>query len=238
MTEIATEFVIPAPPGPSLAVAGTQARFPVRRILCVGRNYANHAREMGSDPDREPPFFFMKPGDAVRDGGDIAYPPLTSNLHFEVELVVAIGKGGSDIAASGALEHVFGYAVGVDLTRRDLQNAAKAIGRPWDWGKAFDASAPCGAILPAAQAGDVTDADLWLSVNGDERQRGRTSDMIWPVADVIAIGSQAMKLAPGDLIFTGTPAGVGPLRPGDQVAARVAGLPPLDFTIVPPAQGS
>lgn len=229
-------FVIAQPPQASIAVAETAARFPVRRIICVGRNYADHAREMGSDPDREPPFFFMKPADAVTDAKIIPYPPLTSNLHYEVELVVAIGTGGDNISPATALDHVYGYGVGVDLTRRDLQNAAKSIGRPWEWGKAFDFSAPCGALRPVASHGHVAaDAGLTLSVNGGARQQGRIADMIWPVPDIIANVSTAMRLAPGDLLFTGTPAGVGALVEADVVVASIDGLPVLEFTVGAPS---
>lgn len=230
-----SEFVIAPPQQASVAVAGHTARFPVRRIICVGRNYAEHAREMGGNPEKEPPFFFMKPADAVVDGGVIPYPPLTANLHYEVELVVAIGTSGEDISPAEAEQHIYGYAVGVDLTRRDLQNAAKAAGRPWEWGKAFDHAAPCGALLPVAAGGHPRDASLSLAVNGEQRQAGVLADMIWQVPEIIATVSSAMRIAAGDLIFTGTPAGVGALAPGDQVEARVSGLPPLDFSIAPRA---
>lgn len=224
-------FVIPPPRLPSVAVAGSGARFPVRRILCVGRNYAAHAREMGADL-REPPFFFTKPADAVCDSGTaVPYPSLTANLHHEVELVVAIGTGGADIAAGAALAHVWGYGVGIDLTRRDLQNAAKAKGHPWDWGKAFDLSAPCGPLTPAAACGDLTDARIELSVNGTVRQSATTADMIWSVPEIIAAASTAIRLEPGDLIYTGTPEGVGPVVAGDRLEATVAGLAPLAITV-------
>ncbi|MFC0283459.1 fumarylacetoacetate hydrolase family protein [Camelimonas abortus] len=236
MSDAARQFVAPPPPQASVAVAGGTARFPVRRIICVGRNYPAHAREMGADPEREPPFFFMKPADAVCDGGAVPYPPLTRDLHHEVELVVALGQGGADIAPEAAAACIWGYGVGVDLTRRDLQGAAKAAGRPWEWGKAFDFSAPCGPLLPAAAAGDMGAAAIRLAVNGAVRQQGNTRDMIWPAAEIIAAASRAMRLAPGDLIFTGTPEGVGPLHPGDRVEARVAGLPPLAFTVTPAAR--
>ncbi len=217
-------FVFPPAPTPSLAIAGSTQRFPVRRIFCVGRNYAEHAREMG-DESREPPFFFTKPADAVVESGStIPFPPLTAHLHHEIELVIAIGKGGAGIAESAALDHVFGYAVGIDLTRRDLQNAAKDKGRPWDWGKAFDNSAPCAAIVPAAHAGSPQDARIWLTVDGTVRQDSRTAEMIWSIPEVIAIASQAVELAPGDLIFTGTPAGVGKITPGQVVTGGIEGL--------------
>lgn len=227
-----TEFVIQPAPQASVAVAGGTARFPIRRVFCVGRNYAAHAREMGKDPDREPPFFFTKPADAVVPAeGTVAYPPLTDNLHHEIEMVVAIGKGGSDIAADGALEHVWGYGVGVDLTRRDLQDVAKKMSRPWDWSKAFDASGPCGPLHPVSAVGHPAQGRIWLAVNGEVRQEGDLNELIWPVADVIAYISQSVALAPGDLIFTGTPAGVGRIEPGDKVTGGVAGLADIAFTM-------
>jgi fumarylpyruvate hydrolase len=222
---MAREFVIPPPPAPSLAVAGTPARFPVRRLVCVGRNYAEHAREMGRDPDREPPFFFFKPADAVVDDGSVVpYPPATANLQFEIELVVAIGRWGRRIAAAQALEHVFGYAAGIDLTRRDLQLAAREQGRPWDWGKGFDGSAPIGAVLPVSGGGHPRSGRIWLAVNGAVKQHADLGEMIWPVPDIIARVSDAMTLRPGDVIMTGTPAGVGPLVPGDRVTGGVDGV--------------
>jgi fumarylpyruvate hydrolase len=218
-----TDYAIPAPPQPSLAIAGSRARFPVRRIFCVGRNYAEHAREMGNDPDREPPFFFTKPADAlVEDGATIPYPPATQNLHFEAELVVAIGKGGADIAVGEALGHVWGYAPGNDLTRRDLQAEAKALKRPWDMAKGFDRSAVCGALVPAA--GRPVAGRIRCRVNGVERQAADLAEMIWPVADIIAHLSQLVELRPGDLIYTGTPAGVGALAPGDSCMVEIDGL--------------
>jgi len=217
-----------------VAVEGTAERFPVRRILCVGRNYAAHAREMGKDPDREPPFFFLKPADTVVDSGAaIPYPPLTGNLHHEIELVVAIGTGGTDIPVARARDHVFGYGVGLDLTRRDLQLEARDKGRPWDWGKGFDRSAPCAALRPAARAGHPEHGRIWLAVNGEVRQDADIADLIWSVPEVVAIASQAMELKPGDLIMTGTPAGVGPLVPGDRVTGGVEGLGEIAITILP-----
>lgn len=228
-------FVIDRPECPSVAVAGTDDRFPVRRIFCVGRNYAAHAREMGNDPDREPPFFFTKPSDAVVDSGQaIRYPPLTRNLHHEIELVVAIAKGGRRIRPDHALDHIWGYAVGIDLTRRDLQNVAKEAGRPWDWSKAFDRSAPCGPIVPVATSGHPSSGRIWLAVNGEARQNADLSEMIWPVADIVAKCSEAMELRPGDLIFTGTPAGVGPLKPGDNVTGGIDGVGEIAITIGDP----
>jgi fumarylpyruvate hydrolase len=229
-----SDFVFPPAPQASNAVAGSDARFPIRRVFCVGRNYEAHAREMGNDPNREPPFFFMKPADAVvAASGTVPYPPLTDDLHHEVELVVAIGKGGSNLSVDEALGHVWGYAVGVDLTRRDLQAVAKKMSRPWDWAKGFDASAPCGAIVPVAASGHPQAGSISLSVNGEVRQQGDLNELIWPVADVIAIISQSVVLAPGDLIYTGTPAGVGALQPGDRVGAQVEGVGSIEFTMGP-----
>ncbi|RED13119.1 fumarylacetoacetate hydrolase family protein [Pontivivens insulae] len=220
-------FVIPAPVTPSVAIYGSADRFPVRRIFCVGRNYAAHAREMGND-DRDPPFFFTKPADAVVDSGaHVPYPPLTSDLHHEVELVLAIGLGGTDIAEADALDHVWGYGVGCDLTRRDLQGAAKKVGRPWDWGKAFDNSAPCGPL----RSGSLPAGAIRFRVNGKMRQEAQLDEMIWSVPEIIAICSQAVRLEPGDLIMTGTPAGVGPLQRGDVCEGEIEGLPPLSFTL-------
>ncbi|TWG87201.1 fumarylpyruvate hydrolase [Cupriavidus gilardii J11] len=225
-----TEFVIQPPAQASIAIAGSSARFPIRRVFCVGRNYAAHAREMGKDPTREPPFFFTKPADAVVPAeGTVPYPPLTSNLHHEIEMVVALGQGGANVPAERALDLVWGYGVGVDLTRRDLQDTAKAMSRPWDWSKAFDASGPCGPLHPVASIGHPSSGRIWLSVNGEIRQQGDLEELIWPVADVIAYISQSVALAPGDVIFTGTPAGVGALQPGDEVTAGVAGIGEIAF---------
>jgi fumarylpyruvate hydrolase len=219
-----------APAGATVAVLGAEARFPVRRILCVGRNYAAHRREMGGD-DRDPPFFFSKPADAVvAAGGDIPYPSATADLHHEVELVAALGAGGADVAVADALSLVFGYAVGVDLTRRDLQAAARAKGQPWDAAKGFDNSAPIGAIRPAD--GPPPQGRIRLDVNGQTRQDARVDDMIWNVAEVIAQASRLWRLAPGDLIFTGTPEGVGPLVRGDRVDCAIEGVGDLAFRIV------
>jgi len=227
--------VVPAPARPSVAVAGTEARFPVHRIYCVGRNYAEHVREMGGDPTREPPIFFSKPPDAVvPSGADVPYPPRTSNLHHEIELVVAIGRGGRDIPVAQALSHVFGYAVGNDLTRRDLQAEARKRGGPWDMAKGFDASAPVTPIRPAADIGHVSGGRIWLAVNGDLRQEADVGDMIWSVAEIIAELSGYCALEPGDLIFTGTPAGVGPLAGGDRVEGGVEGVGTLEHRIAGP----
>ncbi|MBW0003895.1 MAG: fumarylacetoacetate hydrolase family protein [Hyphomicrobiales bacterium] len=228
-------YVLPPPPQASVAVAGSTDRFPVRRVFCVGRNYAAHAREMGKDPDREPPFFFMKPSDAVVDSGStLPYPPQTKELHYEMEMVVALAKGGRNIAREKALDHVFGYACGLDLTRRDLQQQAKDMGRPWDFGKGFDRSAPCAPIHRAAEVGHPEKGRIWLSVNGTVKQDGDLSELIWPIADIIAILSQSMRLEPGDLIFSGTPAGVGAVKPGDKLTGGVAGLGDIAITIGQP----
>jgi fumarylpyruvate hydrolase len=230
------EYVVQAPEQPSVAVAGTDERFPVRRILCVGRNYAKHAREMGRDPDKEPPFFFFKPADAIVDAGQpIPYPPLTENFHYEMELVVAIGRSGINIAREKALDHVFGYACGVDLTRRDLQLEARDKGRPWDWGKGFDKSAPCTPIRKVDDVGHPAQGRIWLAVNGTVKQDADLTELIWPVPDVIAFASQAMELRPGDLIYTGTPEGVGPLVVGDTVTGGVDGVDELSFAIAEPS---
>lgn len=227
-----TRYVIDPPAIPSIGVKGSSERFPIRRVFCVGRNYAAHAREMGNDPSREPPFFFSKPADAVvAASGTVPYPPLTSDLHHEVEMVVAIGKGGSNIDADRALELVWGYGVGLDLTRRDLQAEAKKLSRPWDWAKGFDASAVCSDLVPASAVGHPTQSAIWLKINGEVRQQGTLDEMIWPVADVIAAISRSVALAPGDLIYTGTPAGVGALQPGDKVTAGVEGLIDVAFEI-------
>lgn len=209
----------------SVEIAGSDERFPVRRIFCVGRNYAEHAREMGGSPEREPPFFFAKPADAVVGGtADIAMPPRTANLHHEVELVVALGSGGRDIAQDAAIGTVFGYAVGNDLTRRDLQAEAKGAGRPWDMAKGFDYSAAISAIRPALDIGHPANARIWLSVNGELRQEGDIADMIWPVADIVAELSTYVELKAGDLIYTGTPAGVGRIVAGDLVEGGIEGI--------------
>ncbi|WP_313076220.1 fumarylacetoacetate hydrolase family protein [Melaminivora sp.] len=220
---------------PTVPVQGSDTRFPVRRIYCVGRNYAEHAQEMGHS-GREAPFFFMKPADAVLpvapgETAALPYPSQTQDLHHEVELVVALGRGGRDIAPADALAHVWGYAVGLDMTRRDLQAHAKKQGRPWCIAKGFDASAPITPIVPAAQAGDVQDASLWLAVNGKERQRSRIDAMLWSVPEIIAHLSAAWTLAPGDLIFTGTPAGVGAVVRGDVLEGGIDGLGTLRLAV-------
>lgn len=228
--------VIPTPPQASVPVTGSAELFPVHRIYCVGRNYAEHAREMGAT-GREAPFFFMKPADAVLpvsagQTGSVPYPTLTSSYHHEIELVVAIGVGGAQIAVDEAARHVWGYAVGLDMTRRDLQTQAKQQGRPWSIAKGFDASAPIGPITPAAQAGDLAHAAITLMVNGRERQSGHIDQMIWSVAEIISHLSQAWTLAPGDLIFTGTPAGVGAVERGDVLEGSIDGLQTLQVRVV------
>lgn len=227
-------FVFDPAPTPSVAVAGTADRFPVRRIFCVGRNYAAHAREMGRDPDREPPFFFTKPADAiVMNGQTIPYPPETKDLQHEGELVVAIGKEGCNIHEDDALTHVWGYAIGNDLTRRDLQAAAKKLGRPWDWGKAFDNSAVIGPVHHVDQVGHLKAGAIRVFVNGDLRQSGDLSELIWSVPEVISVLSRSMTLRPGDLIMTGTPAGVAPLEKGDSCEVQIEGLGALTTHINP-----
>jgi len=229
-----TEYILPVPPVASVAVAGDGRRFPVRRIFCVGRNYAAHAREMGKDPSREAPFFFLKPADAVVDSGSaVPYPPETKNFHHEIELVIAIGKGGTSIAAADAHNHVLGYAVGIDLTRRDLQIAARDAGKPWDWGKGFDRSAPIGPIHLASKVGHPAKGRIWLSLNGAVKQDQDIADLIWSVSEIIAAASRSMALAPGDLIMTGTPSGVGPMVVGDKVAGGIEGLGEITITIAP-----
>ncbi|TGG93354.1 FAA hydrolase family protein [Natronospirillum operosum] len=227
-----TDHVIPPPPRPELTVAGQTATFPLRRVFCVGRNYAAHALEMGKDPEREPPFFFCKPADAVVPAqGTLPYPPLTGDLHHEVELVLAIGQGGADIPAAEAMSHVWGATVGLDLTRRDLQAEAKNLGRPWDWGKSFDAAAPCAPLRPLAELPALDSGRIWLQVNGELRQEGNLDELIWKLDEVIALCSQSVRLQPGDLIFTGTPAGVGAINAGDRVDAGIDGIAELSVTI-------
>ena len=244
------------PEAPSLAIAGSADRFPVRRIFCVGRNYAEHIREMGGDPDREAPFFFMKPADAlVENGATIPFPPATRDLHHEIELVLALSGGGQNVAAGDAkpartapsscelsgggqnvaagdaLDLIHGYAVGIDLTRRDLQGQAKKASRPWEAGKAFENSAPCTAIHRAGDRGHPKAGRIWLAVNGETRQDGDLAQMIWAVPEILAALSKLFTLKAGDLIFTGTPAGVAALRPGDRVTGGVEGLSELSLTL-------
>jgi fumarylpyruvate hydrolase len=232
-----TDFAFPPYPPPSVAVAGSSQRFPVHRIYCIGLNYADHVREFGRDPQASPPVFFMKPADAVVDNdAEVPYPPCTANFHYEIELVVALGRGGREVAAAQALGLVFGYAAGNDLTRRDLQKAAKDRGEPWDTSKGFDASAPVAAIRPVS-AGHVNRGRIWLSVNGTLRQQSDLSHMIWDVPHIIAALSKLYELKAGDLIFTGTPAGVGAVKPGDRLEGGIEGLEVLRNTIAPAAHG-
>ena len=224
-------YAVPPPAIPAVPVIGEEL-FPVRRIFCVGRNYAAHAREMGGDPTREPPFFFTKPADAILPGRAMPYPPRTADLHHEIELVVAIGRAGIDIPAAQAQGHIFGYAVGLDMTRRDLQGEAKKLGRPWDMGKGFDASAPIAPIHPAVKTGPIDRGRIWLDVNGTRRQAGDLADMIWSVPEMIAELSGLVALMPGDLIFTGTPEGVAAVTRGDRLHGHVDGLTDLEVTIL------
>lgn len=232
---MSASFVIPAPPQASIPVAGESKSFPVRRIWCVGRNYLEHIREMGND-ERAPPFFFAKHADMLEpDGATIPYPPLTKDLHHEVELIVAMKSGGLNIPADKALDHVYGYGVGIDLTRRDLQLAARKKERPWEVGKSFDHSAPCGALQPASKIGHPAKGKIWLSVNGTERQKGDLTELIWSVPEIIAKLSEQVSLGAGDIIMTGTPAGVAALSPGDKIECGVDGIGTLKVTIGKPA---
>jgi fumarylpyruvate hydrolase len=229
-------YVFEPSPIVSVPVVGKAEHFPVHRIYCVGRNYEEHAKEMGFT-GREPPFFFMKPADGVLvvntgETGDMPYPSLTKNLHHEIELVVAIGKGGKNIKAADAMSHIFGYAVGLDMTRRDLQNDMKKQGRPWCIGKGFDHSAPIGPITPASQAGDIANAEIYLQVNDQDRQRSNTSQLIWNIAETIEHLSAAWELQPGDLIYTGTPEGVAAVVAGDTLVGAVTGLGKLKVRIL------
>ena len=234
-----TSYVFPAHEIVGLPVAGTEQRFPVRRVYCVGRNYAAHAREMGFDPEREPPFFFCKPNDAqavvpVAPGQvlELPYPPATANLHYECELVVALGSGGRNIAVEDAARHIFGYAVGLDMTRRDLQFKMRDAGRPWEIGKAFDFSAPVGTLVRAAEAGDIGHAAITLDVDGVRKQAATIAHLIWSVSETIANLSTLFALEAGDLTFTGTPEGVGAVVRGQMLAGRVEGLPALAVKLV------
>jgi fumarylpyruvate hydrolase len=225
-------FVFSPPAPPRVAVAGTNECFPVRRIYCVGRNYADHAREMGANPEREPPFFFAKPPDAVvASGATIAYPLATRNFHHEIELVVAIGREGVNLARDTALECVYGYAAGIDLTRRDLQLAARESGRPWEPGKGFDESAPIGVIRRSAEIGHPVSGAIWLEVNDRVRQSADIADLIWPVPDVLVHLSRLFVLRPGDLVYSGTPAGVGAVERGDRLTGGIAGVGEIALTI-------
>jgi len=226
-----SDYVIPPPPVPSLPVEGTDARFPVRRIICVGRNYGAHVREMGGDPKDQPPIFFTKPADAVvPPGRDIPYPSVTRDFHYEMELVVALRGGGADLSPEAVPALIFGYAAGVDLTRRDLQNEYKDKGQPWDASKGFDNAAPIGVIRPVEKTGEPK-GRLTLKLNGELRQDSPLTDMIWSVPEIIAEASKLWRLMPGDLIFTGTPHGVGPLQRGDRVEGEIEGVGSVSFTV-------
>lgn len=229
-------YVFEPQPAATVEVAGSEDRLPVRRIFCVGRNYAAHAREMGKDPDRDPPFFFTKPADAVVMAGEtVAYPPETENFHYEAELVAVIGAAGRNLSEGNALKHVWGYAVGNDLTRRDLQLVAREKGRPWDWGKAFDRSAVIGPVHAVSQVGHLSTGAIRLTVNDETKQDADLAELIWSVPEIISILSHSIALAPGDLIMTGTPAGVGPLVPGDICVVSIDGLGEITTPIGPRA---
>lgn len=225
-------YLFDPPPVPALPISGSDKLFPVHRIYCVGRNYAEHAREMGFDPDREPPFFFMKTADALVTDGRFPYPSASNDVHWEIELVVALKSGGVDIPRSRAMEHVYGYAVALDMTRRDLQGVAKKMGRPWEIGKAFEKSAPCSAIVPAEKIGHPTAGAIWLDVNGERRQTGDLSQMIWDIPSQIEYLSGLWELKAGDLILTGTPSGVGAVKKGDLMLGHVDGVGDLEVTVV------
>ena len=226
-----TRFVITPPGIVALPVEGESGLFPVRRVYCVGRNYADHAREMGHDPDREPPFFFAKPADALVADGRFPYPQATRDVHHEIELVVALGQGGRDIPAASAAAHIWGYATGLDMTRRDLQGQMKKQGRPWSIGKGFDQSAPISPLVPKARTGELLEGAITLAVNGLRKQEGNLAQLIWSVNETIEQLSRAWELRPGDLVFTGTPAGVGAVVRGDVMEGAVAGLPTLRVAV-------
>ena len=227
-------YAVPMWDAPAVPISGSSDLFPVRRIFCVGRNYAEHQKEMGGD-GREQPFFFLKSAHTlVAGGGDVHYPAKSSNYHYETEMVVAIARGGRRIDAKRANDHVFGYAVGFDMTRRDLQLGGKDHGRPWDFGKDFDEAAPCGILHPASRIGHPAKGAIWLNVNGRQRQRADLSEMIWSVPEQIAYLSEYYTLEPGDLIYSGTPAGVGPVKPGDELHAGVDGVGEIKVKILPP----
>jgi fumarylpyruvate hydrolase len=228
------QYAIAPPNIPTLSVVGTSERFPVNRIFCVGRNYAAHAREMGKDPDRDPPFFFMKPANAAVDASspvNVPYPPKTKNFHHEIELVVAVGKGGRDIPVSDALSHVFGYGVGLDMTRRDLQLEARDKGRPWEFGKSFASSAPVGALSRVADHGHVVNGNISVTVNGEARQSSDIAKLIWSVSECIAYLSEYEALEPGDIIMTGTPEGVNAVVSGDVMQGEIAGLAGITVSV-------
>lgn len=225
-------YVITPPGIPTLPVEGSDKLFPIHRIYCVGRNYAEHAIEMGHDPNKEPPFFFQKNPDNVITDGTFPYPDKSSDVHYELEMLVAIGKGGVNIPVESAMDHVWGYGIGLDMTRRDLQGEAKKLGRPWEVGKAFEASAPCSALIPASKIGHPTDGKVWLNVNGTQRQLGDLNQMIWKVPEMISYLSGLFALQPGDVIMSGTPAGVGAIVRGDLLEGGVDGVGTLTVKVV------
>jgi fumarylpyruvate hydrolase len=225
-------FVFAPPAVTAVPVDGTGDLFPVRRVYCIGRNYAAHAVEMGHDPDKEPPFFFQKNPDNLNTSGSFPYPPKSDDVHHEIELAVALKSGGRNIPVGEALDHVFGYAVSLDMTRRDLQGNAKKMGRPWEIGKAFEQSAPITPFVWTADCGHLSEGKIQLTVNGDLRQEGDLNQMIWKVPEMISYLSEYFELAPGDVIQTGTPAGVGPVVRGDKLVGSVKGLPPLEVTVI------
>ena len=228
-----TKYVIDPPTPASLPVRGSDARFPVRRVYCVGRNYAAHAIEMGHDPDREDPFFFQKnPDDLLTDGADFPYPDKSNDVHHEIEMSVALAKGGRNIPLESALDHVWGYGVALDMTRRDLQAACKKAGRPWEIGKAFDRSAPASELVAASEIGHPSNGAIWLKINGEVRQEGDLNQLIWKVPEMIAYLSGLFTLAPGDIILSGTPAGVGPVARGDELEGHIDGVGDLRLRVV------
>ena len=227
-----SEFVIAPPPVAAIPVAGSDARFPVRRVYCIGRNYAAHAVEMGHDPNKEPPFFFQKNPDNLDSSGAFPYPVKSSDVHHEVEMVVALKSGGTSIPIDHALDHIWGYGVGLDMTRRDLQGIAKDMGRPWEIGKAFERSAPGGPLHPVSAVGHPSSGAITLDVNGERKQTGELNQMIWKVPEMISYLSDYFELAAGDIILSGTPSGVGPVVKGDKLEARIDGLEPLVVTVV------
>lgn len=225
-------YVVQPLPVPTLPVQGSDKLFPIHRVYCVGRNYAEHAIEMGHDPSKEPPFFFQKNPDNIVTDGNFPYPTKSSDVHHEIEMVVALSKGGSNIPVESALEHVFGYGVGLDMTRRDLQGEAKKLGRPWEVGKAFEASAPCGPLVPASEIGHPTDGEVSLKVNGEVRQTGNLNQLIWKVPEMISYLSGLFTLQPGDIIMTGTPAGVGAVVRGDVLEGYVEGVGKIEVRVI------
>jgi fumarylpyruvate hydrolase len=227
-----TDYVIDVSPTPTILVAGSDAQFPVRRVYCIGRNYAAHAIEMGHDPDREPPFFFQKNPDNLDPSGEFPYPPHTSDVHYEVELVVALKAGGTNIPLDQALDHVYGYALSLDMTRRDLQGVAKKMGRPWEIGKAFERSGPVGPLHTVAEVGHLDEGRVELKVNGEIKQEGDLNQMIWKVPEMISYLSEYFELAPGDVIMSGTPSGVGPTVKGDVLEMSIEGLGSMEVKVV------